>query len=252
MSRTQRNNVDYFPHSVNHGKKMFYLRGKYGNNAYAVWFMLLEELGKADYHYLDLKDPVEIMYLSSSFMVDEVMLIEIISTLVSFGEFNQELWEAYNVLYNEKFVKNIEDAYRKRNNECIDIDGIRRLLASKGRSIEPKGRSNGEKFRLKGAENTQSKLKESKEDNTKENNFDLFWNLYPKKVAKAECEKAFNKLSSEEQKKILETVEDFANYKPFDTYNHPNPKTYLNQRRWDDVIEKVKTISLPQHGYIAP
>ena len=27
-------------------------------------------------------------------------------------------------------------------------------------------------------------------------------------------------------------------YKPFDDYSHPNPLTYLNQKRWNDEIEK--------------
>ena len=82
MARKERNNIDYFPHSVSHGKKMFYLRDKFNNDGYAVWFMLLEELGKADYHYLDLKDDIQLMYLSSEFKVSELMLNEIIEEIM--------------------------------------------------------------------------------------------------------------------------------------------------------------------------
>lgn len=78
--------------------------------------------------------------------------------------------------------------------------------------------------------------------------FDLFWDLYPKKVAKEDCFKMFQKLPQNDIDKILNTVEDFANHKPFETYSHPHPKTYLNQRRWDDVIE-VKPKEYVSLGY---
>jgi uncharacterized protein YdaU (DUF1376 family) len=81
--------------------------------------------------------------------------------------------------------------------------------------------------------------------------FDLFWVKYPKKVAKEDCSKLFKKLSNEDQSQILNTIDKFISYKPFDSYNHPNPKTYLNQRRWEDVIE-VKTIEIPKHYFVAP
>jgi hypothetical protein len=71
MARQERNDVDYFPHPVNHGKKMHYILNKYKNDGYTVWFRLLEELGKADYHYLDLSDEVQIMYLASTFLVTQ-------------------------------------------------------------------------------------------------------------------------------------------------------------------------------------
>ena len=170
MARRKRNDIDYFPHSVSHGKKMFYLRDKYGNDGYAVWFMLLEHLGRANYHYLDLSDEIEIMYLSSEFKVSEETLKEIINKLVSFGEFDKYFWEEERILFNQKFIDNIEDAYRKRSNDCIDKDGLLRRLELKGRLNEAKFRSNEAKFRLKGAINPQSKVEYSKEDKTKVNN----------------------------------------------------------------------------------
>lgn len=162
MARKERNDVDYFPHSVTHGKKMFYLRDKYGNDGYAVWFMLLEQLGKAEYHYLDLKNEVQIMYLSSEFKVSESLLIDIINVLVKLEEFDNELWNEERILFNEKFIENVSDAYKKRNNNCIDKNSLLLLLSSKGRlkpskSIPKEGLSN-----LKVSGNTQSKVKDSK------------------------------------------------------------------------------------------
>ena len=33
------------------------------------------------------------------------------------------------------------------------------------------------------------------------------------------------------------TIDTFLEYKPFKDYTHPNPLTYLNNERWNDVIE---------------
>lgn len=83
--------------------------------------------------------------------------------------------------------------------------------------------------------------------------FEIFWKLYPKKVDKAKSEKAFNNLSVDEIKKILDTVSDFAKFKPFESYSHPNPTTYLNGKRWEDELinTTAKTINsiTPQKAY---
>jgi len=79
-------------------------------------------------------------------------------------------------------------------------------------------------------------------DTVKEENkifsFDEFWELYPKKVAKEKCKSKFNKLSKNDLQKINDTIKDWVAFKPFATYNHPNPETYLNQKRWNDEIKK--------------
>ena len=168
MARQERNDVDYFPHSVTHGKKMFYLRSKFGNDGYAVWFMLLENLGKASYHYLNLSDDVELMYLSSELKVSDIVLTEIIKDLVKLDEFDRELWEENKILFNEKFIENVSDAYKKRNNNCIDRNSLLLLLESKGIRKPSKGNLKPSKFTLKVGSNPQRIVKERKEEEIKE------------------------------------------------------------------------------------
>ena len=168
MARPERNDVDYFPHSVTHGKKMFYIRSKFGNDGYAVWFMLLENLGKASYHYLNLSDDVELMYLSSELKVEDIVLNEIINELVKLDEFDKELWEENKILFNEKFVENVSDAYKKRKNICIDRNSLLLLLQSKGIRKSSKGDLKPPKFTLKGVSNPQSKVKDNKVKEIKE------------------------------------------------------------------------------------
>lgn len=77
--------------------------------------------------------------------------------------------------------------------------------------------------------------------------FDIFWNLYNKKVgAKAKCEKKWLKLSSEVQQKIIDTLPAFK-AKIKDIQYLPYPETYLNNQRWNDediqVIKQVVPVS---------
>jgi hypothetical protein len=69
--------------------------------------------------------------------------------------------------------------------------------------------------------------------------FDEFWELYPNKVGKTKCKPMFDKLSETDKDKIKGSIKRFTEYKPFSTYNHPNPSTYLNQKRWEDEIPTV-------------
>lgn len=84
-------------------------------------------------------------------------------------------------------------------------------------------------------ENGKSTITDNKPNDKQEEKpimtFDEFWDLYPNKIGKAKCEPKFNKLSKTDLQKIKDTIKDFIDHKPFSTYNHPNPETYLNQKK---------------------
>jgi len=83
---------------------------------------------------------------------------------------------------------------------------------------------------------TDTNKKEKKEKKEKEIMFDSFWLKYPNKVAKQKCKDKFLKLPDSDVEMIMTTLDSFITYKPFPNYNHPNPETYLNQKRWQDEI----------------
>jgi hypothetical protein len=132
MARPVRLDVEYFPHPVTHGKKMFYLEDKYQNDGYACWFKLLEQLGKADRHYIDIADELSWLYLASYCKVDEQRLRLIIDDLIRLDEFDKELYQ-YGILYNEKFVLSVQDAYRKRTNFIPNRHNIIKFLCDSKR-----------------------------------------------------------------------------------------------------------------------
>lgn len=82
----------------------------------------------------------------------------------------------------------------------------------------------------------------TKEQKNKETSFsfDDFWNVYPKKVGKTICENKYNKLTEKDRLIIKNTIDDFVKNKPFKDYVHPNPLTYINQKRWLDNVDENK------------
>lgn len=160
MARPERNNVDYFPFLCKEGRAMFYIEQKYGNDGYAAWIKILRQLSVTNYHFLNLSNKVEFMYLSSKCRVTEEALNGIIQDLCDLGEFNTDIWVDYRIIFSEKLVDSIKDAYLKRNNKCITLTGLLHLLPSLG----IKKLSNGTKSSTC---NTQSRVEYSKVEESK-------------------------------------------------------------------------------------
>jgi hypothetical protein len=163
MARPERNNVDYFPFFCEEGKKMFYIEETYGNDGFAVFVKLLRELAKADYHYLDLSKKTTQMFLAAKCKVDKTILLSIIKDLVELEKFDKKLWEENSIIWCQDFIDSIQDAYKKRNNDCITYDSLLKLLEGLGIRKQSKCKS-------KGDVNPQSKVEYSKVEETKENN----------------------------------------------------------------------------------
>jgi len=163
MARAPRNNVDYFPHSVTHGKKMFIIEQHFGNDGYALWFKLLEQLGKKDFHYIDFADEDEIEYLAAMSKVKVEKMTEIIEKLAKIGAIHKELFFSHKIIFSEKFIESVKDAYKRRKDtECITLEGLWEHLQLKGKPKDSKG---GKKV----GRNPQRKEKESKQKKNKLN-----------------------------------------------------------------------------------
>ena len=123
MARPERNTVDYFPHFIGGGKKMFFIEKKYGNDGYATWYKILEKIAETEYHYLNLNNEEEIIYLSAKCNISEELLLNIINDLTRIGAFDRSLWQS-KVIWSQKFIDEIQDAYKRRSNNCMSYDGL--------------------------------------------------------------------------------------------------------------------------------
>lgn len=83
---------------------------------------------------------------------------------------------------------------------------------------------------------------------TSDNNFDRFWQAYPRKVGKGAAQKAFSKIREpldvllaalEQQKYGDQWTRDGGRY-------IPNPATWLNQERWQDEVSPPSGAKLGQ------
>lgn len=75
--------------------------------------------------------------------------------------------------------------------------------------------------------------------------FGEFWAVYPKRVGKAVAEKAWAKIAPdkplfERMKATLETQKRSDQWRKDGGQFIPHPATWLNQRRWEDEVQKVR------------
>lgn len=116
MSRPRKQTVDYFPHYCNHGKTIFILEERFGNNGYAFWFKLLEMLGNSNGHFIDCNDSSSWQFLMSITHTTEISAIEILELLSKLNAIDTELWNN-KIIWCQNFVDGIKDAYTKRTVE---------------------------------------------------------------------------------------------------------------------------------------
>jgi hypothetical protein len=168
MARPQKNTVDYFPFYCEEGQKMFYLEETYGNDGFATFVKILRELARVDYHYLDLSKKSSLMFLSAKCKVSIETLESIISDLVMLEKFDELLWNENKIIWCQSFIDSIQDAYIKRSNKCITYNSLLLHLESLGVRKPLKSSSKPLKSSSEGGENTQTKLKKTKEEENKE------------------------------------------------------------------------------------
>jgi len=53
MARHKTDTVEYFPHPVKNGTRMFIMEQKYGDKGYIAYYKILELLGSTEGHYLN-------------------------------------------------------------------------------------------------------------------------------------------------------------------------------------------------------
>ena len=113
MARPKKQTVDYFPHYCDHGKTMFILEQRYGNDGYSFWFKLLEMLGKYDGHFIDLDNPADWEFLQSKTRLSEDVCREMLDLLAKLEAIDAELWEQ-KIVWSQNFVNGLLPVYSNR------------------------------------------------------------------------------------------------------------------------------------------
>lgn len=78
-----------------------------------------------------------------------------------------------------------------------------------------------------------------------EESFETFWESYPEKIGKGKAYEVWQLLTSEIKVKCIDAINNQVSKKHFfkDWLNKdsiPHPTTWLNQKRWEDVVSELK------------
>jgi len=124
MARPLKYTADYFPHFAHHGKTMFIIEEKFGNDGYAFWFKLLELLCSTEGHCYDCDSAENWGFLTSKTHVSEVSATEILCTLSKLGAIDSDLWREKKI-WSQHLVDNLVPLYSKRTSKppCRPVSG---------------------------------------------------------------------------------------------------------------------------------
>ena len=94
--------------------------------------------------------------------------------------------------------------------------------------------------------------KNNEPSDRKEKAFEMFWNLYDKKVSINMAKKSFMQLTLEEMGKAIKSVKAYVDSTPNKEYRK-HPTTWINQKCWEDEVvvkDKKKTNRYIKPNYI--
>ena len=241
MARPERKNVDYFPHYISHGSKMQYLHNKFGNDGYAVWYKMMEKLAKADNHFIDLSDEINLELFADYCLVDIDALNSIINFLCRCNWMHKKLWNDHKVVYSPEFLESVKDAYKRRSNVCINTQGVELMYYNNPQGTE-----------LMGDINTQSKVEYSKEDKIKEekikqNNINTIYNLFVDDVKSGGFQMKIESLYMRLRLKpnaLTPLLKDFKNHITEDGVAHKNTEDFFKHfKSWLNVLDSNQKLN---------
>ena len=125
MARPERRDVDYFPFYIKEGKTLSILDGKYGCKGLGFFTHLLRLFSRTPNHHIQIEKASDMMYFFVTTRCDEESGLDMINVMVETGKLDRDLWEQKKVLASKDYLDSIQDAYKKRNNDCITIEEIK-------------------------------------------------------------------------------------------------------------------------------
>lgn len=159
MSRPKKNYCDYFSHDrdMRNHRKIKALRLKYGIQGYALWVMFLEFLTGSDYNIFN-KNDIELELLSGDFGVSVTEVSDVIDYCIRLGLLTEE----NGCIYSESLNERLDPVYKKREASF----GKSNQQPRQGGKFAP---NNTEPIGVSVTESTQSKVKEIKVNEIKNN-----------------------------------------------------------------------------------
>lgn len=226
MARPKKNYCDYFPHDrdMRNHRKVKAIRTKFGPIGYAIWSMTLEYLTGIDGNEFEYSD-VEFELMAGDFGVSAPEIQHLIDYCIKL----EMLFLNNGFINSESLDDRLKPVYEKRG---INKDKSKKQLRVNGKFANNKTVVDG----VSAPEMPQSKVKESKVNKTINIPFDLFWDLYDKKIGdKIKLSSKWEKFTDLERKAIMDYIPNYKLSQP-DKKFRKDPQTFFNNSSWHDEL----------------
>jgi hypothetical protein len=117
MARPRKQGMDYFPHDCDarNDLKLRKLRAIYGNDGYATYFILLENIYKEKHYELEVLDGETPLILAEECKVNAEKFQDILDKCLDLGLFDKELYEERKVITSNAIKIRTEPVEIERN-----------------------------------------------------------------------------------------------------------------------------------------
>jgi len=227
----------------------------YSTKAIAILISLLSSIYREEGYYVVWDDDLAFL-IADELGISEGLVSDVISKSTEVGIFDKGIAEKFKILTS----KGIQDrykkaAYQKKNNEIAKQYDLLSKSCDKPQVDDESNSDNS----VNHAESTQSKVKESKGNKSKDNtskqqleqDFELLWNLYPRKEGKQKAFTAYKRaikkgvtnktiqdgiVSYNKQIEIKETSREYIK----------QGSTFFNGEHWNDEFDySAKIVNSP-------
>lgn len=261
--------IDYFPLDCYTDKNIEIIEARFGLKGFAIMIKLYQMIYAEKGYYCKWNEETALLFSkrNCNLKAGENIALEIANAAIKRGIFSEEKYKQYGILTSKEIQKTYFEIVKRRTKVEIQKEY---LLVSKeeipqnvyinGKNVCRNVKNVNRKVQSKEKERKESKNifsceKECGNDVEKETlskkYFALFWESYPKKIAKKEAQKAWKHLSVnetlyqeicdavEKQKEQYDWQKEKGQYVPY-------PSTWLRGERWKDSTDVEIKTQIPQ------
>ncbi|MFS8215588.1 DUF4373 domain-containing protein [Paenibacillus polymyxa] len=242
----------YFSHDSNarHDPKITAMRGVYGSEGYGWYWILVEMMRESDGYKLDMRSKYAYYAFASQMQCDSDTAHKFIQDCITefdlFAADETHFWSASLLRRMEKKEEKSEKARK-----AAEARWGKKTASDKGSSEDVGNDECDLDANAYADESKNDALKESKGKESKRNKNDLkdmfsnefetFWNEYPRKIGKKECYKKWLQVIKKESPELI--IQCAINYRlqcdrlKTETQFIKHPKSFLNEDRYKDYLE---------------
>lgn len=114
---TTKKGVEYFPHFTNAATEsgtVLILEKHFQNDGYAVWYKLLECLGRQEGLCINRNNKTAWAKFVDICLIPEEKIVEIIDTLSEVDAIDKVLWRESGIIWSDNFAENVANVYKRR------------------------------------------------------------------------------------------------------------------------------------------